>query len=123
MPVIDTDAEPVQIHDVSDGLAHVRRCVDSREWWLIVAASPQGRALIGAVERRHYAGDTNRFFHLLLIPRPFGLVGLVLAQKTFMLPSELATLAGVPSIDPEKDIVITPDVPQAALWWLTEVLR
>jgi hypothetical protein len=68
-----------------DAADHVRRRLDSREWWVLVTSERQGTAFAGHIERTYYAGAANKDFELLMLPalaEGFGIVGLFLAKKS-----------------------------------------
>ena len=51
---------------LDDAMAVIREKIDSREWWIILMASPMGGEMGGAIEAEFYSGTKNAMFELMM---------------------------------------------------------
>lgn len=108
----------------------IRERVRSRQWWVIVSASPCGSILANAIERKFYSGDNSQFFDAVMVPAQSeampALAALFFARKQEMSPEQLSELLrgmidNAPAVDGSQDLLLTPDTPVSFLQWLTQV--
>ena len=81
----------MKLMDEAEAQKQIVEYVDSKEWWIIL--QPSDNPLAGLIEEKFYEGETNRFFHMIMAPTPFGRLNTIFAaRKKEMGPKELAEL-------------------------------
>jgi hypothetical protein len=85
------------LFDAADAARFLSEKLDSREWWVFIGAS----RVLSAIEERHYSGEANADFQVLIGP-PAGpfvdvfpnalLLPLTFAHKRHMNSAELARM-------------------------------
>lgn len=90
--------------------------LDSREWWVIMAADEHSQALACAIEEKFYTGEASADYELVMIPRPFDgclIMTIYMARKTRMTMKQLFELTGAPVHQggaAETDIISCPTI-------------
>jgi hypothetical protein len=73
----------------------LRHRLQSRSWWCFITVDPSGTDAVARIEEKFFSGKANRDFNLLILPvQDSGLVGMMgvfLAKKTRLSPSQLAS--------------------------------
>lgn len=105
----------------------------SRDWWTFLPLSPEGSALVAQVEQRHYSGDANADFEILMLNTPMGMLSVAFARKTRMSARKLSRLLDAFGLFSEAKAIALgnldvlamtelPDVGYAAMSWLERLI-
>lgn len=111
----------------SEAIRFIRERFQSRMWWVIVGASPDGITIAQIIEEKFYSGDNAQFFDMIVVPAmneampPISAV--FFARKQEMSPVQLSEVlqsvaSELPDIDGSYDVLLTPDVPASFFEWL-----
>ena len=115
----------------TDATQFIRERVNSRLWWTIISASPDGNRLAQAIENKFYSGDNSQFFDMVMVPATNTAMprisAIFFARKQEMSPKQLtelmqAMLAEFPEVDGSQDVLLTPDAPFGFMQWLSKVV-
>ena len=103
----------ISLQEVGNGRETVKRYLNSKEWWTIVAFDEFSAAVMNEIEDTFYTGNKNGDFHLAIIPYPALIIGLGFAHKRHMTQRQLKNLLldfgaikGIDDSNPEQDVLL-----------------
>ena len=124
-----TDGPGVSLLSEDDGIALIRQRLRSRKWWMLLGIDNHSTGWMSAIESRFYSGKKGRDFDLVMVIAPGrAVIGVALAKKTRMSPSQLSAFIAKESGQPpmndelltEKDcLCITADQSERAVAMVT----